>query len=98
VVGVIDDQVHPAEADDLVQLVPALIDATELGHEYADLVAAIQHALGNEPRSLCHFRTIQEGFNSLRNGEDFGVLQAHRGKGKGSTKILRKIPFDNPGT
>ena len=45
VIVVVDDEVHAREADDLVQLVPALVDAAVAGHEGADFVSVFLHCL-----------------------------------------------------
>jgi hypothetical protein len=45
VVVVVDDEVHARQPDNLMQLVPALVDAAVAGHEGADLVPAFLHCL-----------------------------------------------------
>ena len=49
VICVIDVEVHSAQADDLMQLVTALIDNTKTRHKHTDFAAALMNALGNLP-------------------------------------------------
>lgn len=58
---VIDDHVDPREADDFMQLIAALIDDTEAGHEDADIITQLLNPL----RQLtCRRRDI--GFGEVR--------------------------------
>ena len=88
-VRIVDDQVHPAQADHLMQLVAALVDAAELRHEHTDLVAPVEHALRQLTGSGCHLAAIREGVDELGDSKDLGFLQTHCGKGEGngSTKV-----------
>ena len=42
---VIDDHVDPREADDFMQLIAALVDDTEAGHEDADIITQLLNPL-----------------------------------------------------
>ena len=55
-VDVADDDVHPGEADDFVQLVLALVDAAVAGHERADLLLLLLDTLWKMAANGCYFR------------------------------------------
>ena len=65
-VGVVDDEVHPRQADDFVQLIPSFVDRSIPGHERPDFLAALLNPLGKESSRYSYvcFRHI---------GEDLGA-------------------------
>ena len=73
VIGVIDIQVHSAQADNLVQLVPALIDDAETGHEHPDFASPLVNPLGNLPAGLADGAFRKEGLNCLTYVKDAGL-------------------------
>ena len=79
VIGVVHVEVHAAQANDLVQLVPALIDDAKPGHEHADFAAALMNSLGNLPGSLADGAFRKKGLDCLTDVKDAGL--AHESSG-----------------
>ena len=79
VVGVVDVEVHPAETDDLVELMTALVDDAETGHENADFAAAFVDALGDLPGGFADVAFREKGLNCLTDVKDAGL--AHESLG-----------------
>ena len=96
-VRIVDDEVHAAQANDLMQLVTPFVDATELGHEHPYLISALHDTLRHLARDLRHFLgAVHEGLNGLGNGEDLRVLQAHRMVGGFEHKNIDFFPEHQP--
>lgn len=67
VVGIVDDEVHSREADDLMQLVAALVDGAIAGHENTDFLAVFLRGLGQVSANEAHLRFRQIGGDFLMN-------------------------------
>jgi hypothetical protein len=70
VVCVVHVEVHAAEANDLMELVTALVDFAKTRHENANLFALLVGSLGQHPRDMAHgcFREVRS--QVLRDVED----------------------------
>ena len=69
--SVADDDVHARQADDLVQLVLALVDAAVLGHEGADFLLALLDALRELPAEVADGALREVGDHLGIDEEDF---------------------------
>ena len=85
VVIIIDDQIHPGQADDFMKLVPSLVDTSKPWHEHPDLVFLFMHILRKMPSLDADFILRQERRDFLSDVKDFEIL--HMFRLKAATKI-----------
>ena len=79
VIGVVDVEIHSAETDDLMELVTALVDDAEPGHEDTDFAAALVDALRDLPGGFADIAFREKRLNCLTDVKDAGL--AHESLG-----------------
>ena len=70
VIRIVHVEVHAGKANDLMELVSALIDLAKSWHEHADFLSFLVRPLGQHARDVAHRGFREVGSEVLRNVED----------------------------
>ena len=72
-VRIVDVEVHPAQTNHLMKLVPAFIDYAETRHEDTDFTTALVDALWDDSARLADGAFREKGLNCLTDVENAGL-------------------------
>ena len=90
-VGIVDYQVHTRKADNFVQLIAALVDATETRHERSNFLTFFLDTLGKVPADEAHMAFLQVGGDFLLNEKYSGFFHKRKGLTVRTKKWYAKV-------